>query len=242
MSLEREMNLSRAAAGQGSSSAGQGSSSDVGAAGAGQQGSTSAAEAEAAAEVWIRQRVRETAVAPAAAPAGQGRSSAPPPLLAAAAAAAASQAAAEADTAAEAERVSVRLAHVETGHSGLLPAPELRDGTLAVAAAISLARSDVPLEGGGVARIELTGDAIAAAWAGVDNLAPPLAAAAPLGAAAGASMVAVYSDHNGAPLAVPRWISAPAAPAAPIVVGAAVPQIEVPGWRIVEVPARSPVE
>ena len=66
--------------------------------------------------------------------------------------------------------------------------------------------------------------------------APPPAAAGPLGAAAGASMVAVYSDHNGGRLAVPRWICAPAAGAAvpPIVVGAAVPQNEVPGFRLVD--------
>ena len=65
--------------------------------------------------------------------------------------------------------MSVRLSHIETGHSGLMSAPELGDETLAVAA-------------------------------------PPPAAAGPLGAAAGASMLPVYSDHHGAPLAVPRWI------------------------------------
>ena len=89
----------------------------------------------------------------------------------------------------EAERVSVRLSHLETGHSGLLPVPPLKDGTMAVVAATSLARSNVPLASGvqGGARIELTADATAAAWAGATAAAwagvasaPPAATAADL--------------------------------------------------------------
>ena len=77
---------------------------------------------------------------------------------------------AEADAAADAKRVSIRLVHIETGHSGQLPVTELKDETMAVAAAISLAVSNIPLGGEGETRIELTADASIAAWAGVDNL------------------------------------------------------------------------